>query len=77
VVGEERDILRDVRIATRDGEPEEAIAKAVKELKATRSRTVHLAEWTSVNGVLHFRGKIYVPDLLDLRRRTPDSCSLS
>jgi hypothetical protein len=74
VVGEERDILRDVRIATRDGEPEEAIAKAVKELKATRSRTVHSAEWTSVNGVLHFRGKIYVPDLLDLRRQIAALC---
>jgi hypothetical protein len=46
----------------------------VKELKATRSRTVHSAEWTSVNGVLHFRGKIYVPDLLDLRRRIAALC---
>ena len=32
VIGEERDILQDVRRGTRDGEKEEAISKIVKEL---------------------------------------------
>ena len=37
VVREEWSILRDVQKGIRDGEPEEAIAKVVKELKATSS----------------------------------------
>ena len=40
VTGEERNILRDIQKGTRDGEPEEAIAKVVKDLKATHSWTV-------------------------------------
>jgi transposase InsO family protein len=73
-VGEERDILRDVRKGTRDGEAEEPIAKVVKELKATRSRSVRSAEWSLTDGVLYFRGKAYVPDSFDLRRRIVALC---
>ena len=62
VIGEERNILRDIRKGTRDGEPEEAIAKVVKDLKATRSRTIRSAEWTLTDHVLYFRGNAYVPD---------------
>ena len=40
VTGEERNILQDIQKGTRDGEPEEAIAKVVKDLKATRSQIV-------------------------------------
>jgi hypothetical protein len=67
--GEERDLLRDVRKGVRDTEPEDTISKAVKDLKTTRSRSVRSAEWNLIDGVLYFRGKIYVPDYLDLRRR--------
>ena len=54
VTREEWDILWDIRKSTRDGEPEEAIAKVVKDLKATRSRTVRSAEWTLLDHVLYF-----------------------
>jgi len=74
VVGEERTILRDIRTGTKDAETEEAIAKVVKELKASRSRTVRSAEWTLLDGILHFRGKRYVPDYRDLRRRVVSLC---
>ena len=57
VVGEERSILRDVQKDIRDGEPEEAIAKVVKELKATSSQTVRSAEWALTDGILYFCGK--------------------
>ena len=74
VIREERDILRDIRKGTRDGEPEEAIAKVVKDLKATHSQTVQSAEWTLIDHVLYFRGKTYVPDHLNLRRRITSLC---
>ena len=74
ITGEERDILRDVRRGTRDGEKEEAIAKVVKELMSTRERSVRSAEWSLTDGVLYFRGKAYVPDSFDLRRRIVALC---
>jgi len=73
-VGEERDILRDVRRGTRDGEKEESIAKIVKELKETRTRSVRSAEWSMSEEILYFRGKVYVPDCFDLRRRIVALC---
>ena len=36
LIGEERDILKDVRKGTRDGEKEEAVAKVAKELLSTK-----------------------------------------
>ena len=53
-VGEEQVIMKDICKGTRDGEPEEAIAKAVKELKATRNRSVQSAEWSLTDGALYF-----------------------
>ena len=73
-VGEERDILKDIRRGTRDGEHEEAIAKVVKEIKTTHDRSVRSAEWSLVDGILYFRGKVYVPDSFDLRRRIVSLC---
>jgi hypothetical protein len=74
VFGEERDLLRDIRKGIREGEPEEAISKVVKELKASSARTVRSAEWNIDQDVLYFRGKIYVPEYLDLRRRIVSLC---
>ena len=74
VIGEEWDILRDISKGTRDGELEEAIAKVVKDLKATHSQTIWSAEWTLTDHILYFRGKAYVPDYLDLRRHITSLC---
>jgi hypothetical protein len=74
VAGEEQDIMRDVRRGTRDAEHEEAITKVVKELKAAGHRSVRSAEWSLAEGVLYFRGKIYVPDVLGLHRRVVSLC---
>ena len=73
-LGEEQDILKDIRKGTRDGEPEEAVAKVVKELKTTRAHSVRSAEWSLTEGILYFRGKAYVPDSLDLRRQIVALC---
>jgi hypothetical protein len=74
VFGEEQDLLRDIRKGIREVEPEDPISKVVKELKTTSSRTVRSAEWGLDQGVLYFRGKIYVPEHLDLRRRIVSLC---
>lgn len=70
IVGEERDILREIRRSLRDDEQEEAVVKAAEKLRQDRTRgTVRSAEWSKMDGLLMFRGKIYVPKDRDLRRR--------
>jgi hypothetical protein len=55
IVGEERDILR-------DDDSEELVAKAARELcRDCGHSTVHSAEWSELDGLLMFCGKIYVP----------------
>jgi hypothetical protein len=68
--GEEKDILRDIRRGTWNTDLEEPVAKAARELRQSPSRkSVRSAEWTLENDLLMFRGKIYVPNDKDLRRR--------
>ena len=68
IIGKERSILRDVHKALADGELDESVAKAAKELKQDKSRgLVRSAEWLETDGPLLFRGKIYVPNDRDLR----------
>ena len=74
VFGEEQDILRDIHRSIRDEVPEEPISKAIKELKASKTQTVKTAEWTLLDGLLSFRGRTYVLDYLDLRRRIVSLC---
>jgi hypothetical protein len=67
--GEERNILREVWCSLKDGVQEEAVAKAARELRKDKGRgTVKSAEWSESDGLLMFRGKIYVPNDRDLRR---------
>ena len=50
------------------------MAKAAKELRQASSKTVHSVEWLEDEGLLHFRGKIYIPQNLDLRRQVVSLC---
>ncbi|EEB89036.1 hypothetical protein MPER_12920 [Moniliophthora perniciosa FA553] len=71
VEGEERDILHDIRNSMNNGDLEEPIAKAAAELrKDPTHRSVQSAEWNQDNGLLVFRGKVYVPKDKDLHCRT-------
>jgi transposase InsO family protein len=74
LIGEEREILREVRREMEAGEKEEVVTRAVKELQKTSARSVRSAEWSQSNGLLHFRGKVYVPNSADLRRRIVSLC---
>ena len=43
------------------------MVKVVEELQKGHSRSVQTAEWSESDGLLHFCGKIYIPDGKDLR----------
>jgi len=72
--GPEKDILREIRQGNQKGDQEEPVAKAARELRQASGKTVCSAEWSEEEGVLRFRGKIYVPRSSDLRRRVVLLC---
>jgi len=59
-------MLREIRQENQKGDQEEPIAKAARKLWQASSKTVHSMEWLEDDGVLQFRGKIYVPQNSDL-----------
>src|SRR5437016_1359021 len=71
--GPELDILQDIRKGVRNPE-EEPIAKAVKLLRKSSTRSLRSGEWSDRDGLLYFRGRIYVPPDSDLRRRIVSLC---
>jgi hypothetical protein len=68
--GDERNILREVQCSLKDDVQEESVAKAAMELWKDKGRgMVKSAELSESDGLLMFRGKIYVPKDRELRHR--------
>ena len=61
LVGEERDILKEIRHEMEVEDQEEVVIMAVKELKKSLARSIWSSEWSMENGLLYYRGKVYVP----------------
>jgi hypothetical protein len=61
VEGQERELLKLIRKETRDRELEDAVSKAAEALKSSSAKSLQSSEWSEVDGVLYFHGKIYVP----------------
>jgi len=74
LTGMEQKILSNIRRGNRNGDQEEPIAKAAQELRRSANGTVHSSEWSNIDGLLWFRGKIYVPQSPDLRRQIVALC---
>jgi RNase H-like domain found in reverse transcriptase/Reverse transcriptase (RNA-dependent DNA polymerase)/Integrase zinc binding domain/Chromo (CHRromatin Organisation MOdifier) domain len=72
-VGEERDILKEIRRGMEAEDQEEVVITAVKELKKSPAKSVRSSEWSLENGLLYYRGKVYVPGT-ELRRRILTLC---
>ena len=58
--GPEQDILREICQGNQKEDQKEPVAKAARELQQASSKTVYSTEWLEDEGVLWFRGKIYV-----------------
>jgi len=67
LTGVEQKILSDICKRNRNGDQKEPIAKAARKLRNSANEAVHSSEWLNVDGLLRFRGKIYMP-------RSPDLC---
>jgi len=66
--GPEKDILREICQGNQKGNQEEPVAKMARELQQALGKIVCSTEWLEDEGVLWFRGKIYVLWNADLRR---------
>ena len=66
--GLEKDILKEIHQGNQRGDQEEPVAKAARELRQAMSKMVRSTEWSEQEGLLQFRGKIYVPQNTDLQR---------
>jgi len=67
-------MLREICQGNQRGDQEKPVAKAARELRQASSKTVRSAEWSEKDGVLQFRGKIYVLWNSDLRRWVVSLC---
>jgi len=61
--GPGKDILREICQGNQKGDQEELVAKAARELRQASGKTVRSVKWSEDDGVLRFRGKIYVPGM--------------
>ena len=74
LTGEEQRILSDIHKENRNRDQEKSIAKTVRELQGSANREVYSSEWSNIDGLLWFQGKIYVPWSLDLCRQIVALC---
>ena len=62
--GAENDILSKVRKAK---ELDESVVKAVEEMKRAPVKRLRSEEWSEEQGLILFRGKVYIPKDVQLR----------
>ena len=62
MVGEKRNILKEIQHEMETGNKEEVVIKVIRELMKSATKSVKPAEWLSENGILYHQGRIYVPD---------------
>ena len=74
LTGIEQKILSDICKGNRNGDQEEPIAKAARELWSSANEAVHSSEWSNIDSLLQFQGKIYMLRSPDLRRQIIALC---
>ena len=80
VVGEEKDILKEIRHRMEAEDQEEVVITVVRELKKSLAKSVRSLEWSFESGLLYYRGKVYVPgtelhcQILTVRGQARSAC---
>jgi hypothetical protein len=69
IEGEEKEVVKEIRRRVEAGQLEDKVAMAVAALKNTKTQNVRGAEWSTRDGLIYFRDRIYVPNDPQLRRR--------
>jgi len=74
LTGVEQKILSDICKGNQNRDQEKPITKAAQELQHSANGTVHFSEWSNIDGLLWFRGKVYVPQNPDLHKQIIALC---
>jgi len=74
LTGIEQKILSDICKGNRNGDQEKPIAKAARELWSSANEAVHSSEWSNIDSLLRFQGKIYMLRSPDLHRQIIALC---
>jgi len=74
LTGVEQKILSGIRKGNQNRDQEKPIAKAARELQRSTNGIVHSSEWSNIDGLPRFQGKIYVPQSLNLHRQIVALC---
>ena len=67
-MGEEQGIVQEIREAFGEEVVKDEVAVAVRKLRESGGKSLVSSEWAENDGLLMFRGKIYVPDVKDLQQ---------
>ena len=62
MLGEEKDILEEIRHETESRSKEEVVVKVIRELMKSSTRSVKSLEWSLDNCILYHREKVYIPN---------------
>ena len=73
MLGEEKDILKEIWCETESRSKEEVVVKVIKELMKSSTRSVKSSEWSLDNDILYHRKKVYIPNS-DLWHRISALC---
>ena len=68
---EKKDLIKQIWCGTEMESHEEVVVKAIKELKKSPVKSMKSSEWSMEDGLLHYRGKIYVPKIDLCQKITP------
>jgi len=74
LTGIEQQILSDIHKGNWKGDQVEPIARTARELWGSANGTVYSLEWSNINSLLRFQGKIYILQSLDLHRQVVAFC---
>ena len=69
LVGQDQELLRLIRRESKGEDLEDAVNRTVKTLRSTSAKSIRSSGWSEENGILYFRGKIYVPPTTDIRQK--------
>jgi hypothetical protein len=69
LIGQDQELLRLICRETKGEEFKDTVNRAVKALRSTSTKSIRSSEWSEVDGILYFQGKIYVPPTTDIHRK--------
>jgi len=69
LVGVKQKMLFEIYHSNCNGDLEELVVKAILKLQQSTNKLLHFSEWSNIDGLVRFWGKIYVLQNLELQKQ--------